>query len=423
MSNSYAIAAATATLHDTLLRVRMPLPGDPVTDPELADTVISTKPLDKARDSEGKNQLNIFLYHLVPDAQLRNTPAYGTASGETARQPPVALRLFYLLTAFGHKDDDTLAHRLLGRAMSVLQDRAVFLPADIQAALPGNDLYRQVERVRVTPHAISTEELSKLWTTFQTNYRVSTAYEVSVVLIDSTQMRRAPLPVLRRGPLDEGVAVLPNALPPYPTITEVVLPPRQPSARLQSGVKPGDVVTLVGNNLSGGTVNVRLLSRWFAAPFIVVPLPGGTATQVQIKLPDNQVDLPAGFYTISVGVTRPGDSERTSNALAFPIAPRILTITPPNPVKVDVAGNATVTLKISPQVWIDQPISLLVDDREFRAKPLAGKTDTVVFPMKPATLGKHYLRVRVDGVDSFVIADYAATPLVFDPSMQVNITP
>ncbi|HEY5948930.1 MAG TPA: DUF4255 domain-containing protein [Kofleriaceae bacterium] len=423
MSNTYAIAAATATLHDVLLRVRTPIPGDPTPDTDLADTVVTSKPPDRARDGEGKNQLNIFLYQITPDAQLRNMPPYGTGNGETMRQPPVALRLYYLITAYGQKDEDSLAHRLLGRAMSILQDRAVFLPAEIQAALAGNDLYRQVERVRITPHNISTEELSKLWTTFQTNYRISVAYEVSVVLIDSAQTRRTPLPVLKRGPTDEGVVVLPSTLLPFPTLTDLILPTRQPGAMLQSGAKPGDVVTLVGNNLSGGAVSVKLLGRWSAVPFAVAPLAGATDTQIQIRLPDNQVDLPAGFYAISVGVTKPADAERVSNSLSFAIVPRILTITPPNPIKVDAQGNATITIKVSPQVWIDQPASMLLGDREVRANARTVRTDTLVFPVKPAPLGKHFVRVRVDGVDSFVIADYGATPLAFDTALQVNITP
>jgi hypothetical protein len=423
MSNTYAIAAATATLHDVLLRVRTPIPGDPTPDTDLADTVVTSKPPDKARDGEGKNQLNVFLYQIAFDAQLRNMPPYGTASGETARQPPVALRLYYLITAYGQKDEDSLAHRLLGRAMSILQDRAVFLPAEIQTALAGNDLYRQVERVRITPHTMSTEELSKLWTTFQTNYRISVAYEVSVVLIDSAQMRRTPLPVLKRGPADEGVVVLPSTQLPFPTLTDVILPTRQPGALLQSGVKPGDVITLEGNSLSGGAVSVKLLGRWLAAPFVLAPLAGATDTKIQIKLPDNQTDLPAGFYTVAVGVTKPGDAERVSNSLSFAIVPRVLTITPPNPIKVDAQGNATITVKVSPQVWVDQPASMLLGDREVRANARAVKTDTLVFPLKPAPLGKHFIRVRVDGVDSFVIADYNATPLAFDPALQVNITP
>lgn len=422
MSNSYAIAAATATMHDMLLNVRTPLPGDPVIDLELADTVITTKPLDKARDPEGKNQLNIFLYQVSPDAQLRNMPAFGTANGETARQPPVALKLHYLITAFGRQDDDTLAHRLLGRAMSLLQDRAVLLPADIQAALPGNDLHRQVERVRVTPHAISTEDLFKLWSVFQTQYRLSTAYEVSVVLIDSAQTRRTPLPVLRRGALDEGPMVLPTTQSPFPALTGVILPPRQPGAQLATTTRPGDVIALAGHGLAGGAVSVRLRHRWSPTPFVLAPLPGSTGAEVQVRLPDNQIDLPAGFYTVSVGVTRPGDSERVSNALPIAIVPRIVSIAPASPITVDGAGDAAISIGLSPRAWVDQSASLLVGDREFLAEPRTAATDTLVFRIAPAPLGRHTLRVRIDGVDSFAIADFTASPPSFDPALQVEIT-
>ncbi|HEU4616344.1 MAG TPA: hypothetical protein VFS15_29800, partial [Kofleriaceae bacterium] len=81
------------------------------------------------------------------------------------------------------------------------------------------------------------------------------------------------------------------------------------------------------------------------------------------------------------------------------------------------------TLTLSPQVWVDQQVTLLVGDKQYRANPRNNKTATAVFPLKPAPLGTAYLRVRVDGVDSFVIADYSATPLAFDPAVQVSITP
>jgi len=46
---------------------------------------------------------------------------------------------------------------------------------------------------------MSLEDVSKLWTTFQTQYRISAAYEVSVVIIESSRIVKTPLPVLTRG--------------------------------------------------------------------------------------------------------------------------------------------------------------------------------------------------------------------------------
>ena len=72
--------------------------------------------------------------------------------------------------------------------------------------------------MRFTPFAMSTEEISRLWTAFQTNYRLSTAYEASVVLIDSTRPAPSPLPVLKRGDHDQGVTAVAAAGPVIDTV-------------------------------------------------------------------------------------------------------------------------------------------------------------------------------------------------------------
>ena len=156
MSNSLAIAAVTATLRDLLKLVRNPLPADPAGDLDLTDTDVTTKPLDKARpDKDAINSLNIFLYEVSYDAALRNSEIPQTARNGESLPPPVALRLRYLISAFGRNNDELLSQRMIGRAMSLLQDRALLMPGDIQAALAGNDLHRQIERVRLTSQPIS----------------------------------------------------------------------------------------------------------------------------------------------------------------------------------------------------------------------------------------------------------------------------
>ena len=130
--------------------------------------------------------------------------------------PPLPLNLYYLITAFG-RDEDTaqpFGHEMLGKAMSVLHDIPVLSPDDIRAAtsglMPDADLDRQIERVRLTLHPISLDDLSKLWTGLATQYRLSASYEVGVALIESTRATVAPLPVLTRG------RAIPE-LPPSPT--------------------------------------------------------------------------------------------------------------------------------------------------------------------------------------------------------------
>jgi hypothetical protein len=171
MSSPTAIAAVTATLRHLLDRgLGADYPG----------TRVTTRPPDKARDNSAGNQVNLFLYHTLPNAAWRNR-----GLPDAAGPAPLALNLYYLLTAYGQNDDDAdpTSHRLLGEAMHILHDHAVLDPVAIREALPGNDLHEQAERVRITLQPMSLEELSKLWSTFQTQYRITAAYEVSVVLI------------------------------------------------------------------------------------------------------------------------------------------------------------------------------------------------------------------------------------------------
>lgn len=177
MSNSLAIAAVTATLRNLLDRgLNVSVPG----------TKVTTRPLDKARAHDLGNQVNLFLYQTLPNAAWRNIDLPRTDPATTTGHPALALNLYYLLSAYGQNEDDPepFSHRLLGEAMRLLHDHPVLDPQAIKEALAGNDLHAQAERVRITLQPLSLEEMSKLWSAFQTQYRVSVAYEVSVVLIE-----------------------------------------------------------------------------------------------------------------------------------------------------------------------------------------------------------------------------------------------
>ena len=72
MSNTFSIAAVTSTLHQLLLRVKNPQPGDPPADPALVGADVTVRPLDQARQDTTIPQLNLFLYQVTHNAQLRN---------------------------------------------------------------------------------------------------------------------------------------------------------------------------------------------------------------------------------------------------------------------------------------------------------------------------------------------------------------
>ncbi|HZS39125.1 MAG TPA: DUF4255 domain-containing protein [Polyangia bacterium] len=429
MSNSLAIAAATATLRNLLLRVQQPLPLDPPTDSELADTVLSTKPPDKARASEDRNQLNLFLYQVGPNAAWRNMDLRNAVRPGELSMPPVAFNLYYLLTAYGRNFDDLLSHRLLGRAVTLLNDNSPLLQADIANALDGADLAYQPERVRVTPHALSAEEISKLWTVFQTPYRLSTAYEVSVILLQSNRPTVAAPPVVSRGADGRGPRAGTDLVAHVPTLTSITLPTdTQPAARLAYSQPappinlPGDVVTFVGHDLAAAPASptpviVNFTHPLFNAPIAATPA-GPTAIGFTVTLPNDQVNWPAGFYTVGASIDRGTPHRVVTNSLAMAIAPRIITLTPTR----DGAGNVSIAVKASPQIWPQQRASLLVGSSEFVAAPhVAGKTATLTFACGNLPPDTYAMRLRVDGVDSFLVDYTAATPH-YDPAALVAVS-
>lgn len=411
MSNPLAISAVTATLRNVLV-------NGINDDPGLAGTLVSTQPPDRARGANNGNQLNLFLYQTAVNAAWRNRDMPRQVSPGETGQPPLALTLSYLITAYGRDNEDVPGHHVLGRAMSVLHDHPLLGAAEIEAAFPDADLNDQIERVRVTPQPLSLEELSKLWTTFQTQYRISAAYQVSVVLIESSRPARSPLPVLTRGADDQGITSQPDLIPPFPTLVSALPPGRQPAVRL------GETLVLGGHHLDGATIEVRFSNSRLTAP-VPHQLLAGTASEVRVQVPDAAADpnaplrWVAGFYGASVVVRRPGEPDRETNEIPFALAPRITGALPIAVARV--AGDATIVLTCSPQVRPEQRAALLLGDREVLAQPHPAPTDTLTFVVTAAPPGQHFLRLRIDGVDSLLV-DRTVTPPGFDLTQRVTIT-
>ena len=155
-------------------------------------------------DADEPPRLNLFLHQVTPNSGWRNAglPSRSAISGERLTNAPLALDLHYLLTAYGRADFQ--AEILLGYGMHLLHERPVLdraairralnpSPLDVSMlppafqALAASDLADQVELIKITPAAMGTDEMSKLWTAIQSHYRPSAAYHVSVVLIEGTQ--------------------------------------------------------------------------------------------------------------------------------------------------------------------------------------------------------------------------------------------
>jgi len=430
MSDSLAISAVTTTLRNLL---------DQGLKAEISGMTVTTRPLDRARDGVNGNQVNLFLYHTLPDAAWRNRDIpWRIKPGETG-YPPLALSLYYLITAYYGETDDNVdtttepnrilgSHRLLGKAMSILHDHPLLDTEAINSVLPPEDLqrhpYDQVEKVRINPQPLSLDEMSKLWSGFQTEYRLSAAYEASVVLIESARPQRTPLPVLSRGDEDRGVFTQAAV---SPSLREVRPPERKPVAEL------GDTLEVFGDNLEGEGLTVQLHHNQLDDPIELAPLPGRTSSQLQVELPDATADpdvpskFPAGIYTLSLVVERPPLPAWTTNALPFALAPQI-TLTAPTG-NTAPQGNVTVELTCTPQVRNGQRVALLFGDREVQveSEPMTIRADptapsALTFVVENALPGEYVLRLRVDGVDSLPV-DFTATPPQFMADQIVTVTP
>lgn len=406
MSNSLAIAAVTATLRNLL--------HEGVTnEPDLADASITMQPLDRARtNGNSANQINLFLYHVVPSPAWRNQATPGRVRSGESGFPVLGLNLYYLITAFGRDNDgqQPFSHQLMGRAMSVLNDHPLLGADEIKSALPNNDLWSQLERVRITLQPFAIEEIAKLWTGFQTQYRLSVAYEAAVVLIETERVARTPLPVLTRGPADTGYFAQANLLSPLPMITAIIMPNAQVTAEL------GDTITLAGQNLTCESAQVQFSNLRLAEP-IVIAGTGLTDKQITATLPKKPTVWPAGIYTVSVILTRAGVSDSITNELPLAIAPK-LTKLPLKPASAK--AGVTLSLTCSPTVQPGQRVSLLLGDQEFPAASPTAATTQFTFPLAAIPPGTYFVRLRVDGVDSQLI-DHSVTPPKFDPSQQVTI--
>ena len=408
MSSPTAIATVSAVLQHLLIQAT-------------AGADVTTKPPSAARNGADGSQLNLFLYATHIDPAFSNMPLPGGMRNGESASPPLPLVLHYLITAYGANDDDIAGQQLLGRAMIALHDHPLLGTADIEGILPDSGVQSQIERLRITPTALSLDDMSKLWSSFQSEYRLSTAYQVSVLLMESGRPVSAPLPVLRRGEEDRGVGVTGAS---SPTLSSLIFPNDAPAARL------GDTVAVRGSRLTGDTPLLRFRHPLLEDPLDLVPEAQGHADQIHVTLPDQVSDpavgsrWPAGFYTLNLVVQRPDLPQWHTNALAMPLAPRITDINPTTAP----AGSVTLTIQCIPQVRPGQRVRLVFGSHTAVPQPFTLPAD----PNAPSELSfqihnaqaraePYVLRLRVDGVDSIPV-DFSGDTPRFADDQKVTIT-
>lgn len=417
MSSALAIAGVTAVLRDLL--------NDGLINHNVSATLgnveVTARPPDRVlSDTNGNEapQLNIFLHQVSPNPGWRNVDLPSrNFRGSRLSNPPLALDLHYLISAYGAEDLHT--EILLGYAMQLMHETPVLtrdainealipspavaggLPPALQA-LADSGLADQVEQIKITPEYLSTEEMSKIWTAVQSHYRPTASYLVTVVLVESKQPVTSALPVLTRGSNDEGVLVTPHLVPPLPTISEIVFPENQTSARL------GDTTRIKGVHLNGSNVHAVFNSLRLPDPLTVNAAPGSTDTQVSFGIPLVPVNWAAGLYTVQISVVRPGETEvRTTNPLPFYVAPTMslpATVTHPH------AETTHVALSTAPVVRQNQYVLLSIGDQQAPAEPRPGDTANLEFNFTRIVSGQYYSKLTIDGVDSWMISRSGGVP-------------
>ena len=276
-------------------------------------------PGDKLPEVSG---VNLYLYRVNESPFTKNRPWPGDRITPTSNQPALGLQLYYLLTPLGIRPDDTSftlgddSHTMLGIAMSTLEENPILnnvhIPGfDADNVLP-NFLLNSFEQIKITLVPTNLEELSKIWATINQPYRLSVAYEVSVVQLTPT----APPPI--NGGAVSGTNI---DLVMFDSPRLTALNPPTGSLTHEDGagnLQPNELaISGFGFVFSGQTATVRIGGQAVA----VASAPPPTNTALSVTLP---ISLDAGPQE-DVRVLLNG---RTSTPLAFDVSPWLESITP-----------------------------------------------------------------------------------------------
>ena len=417
MSNALGIAAVSAVMRDLL--------NNGLIDASVGDVSVTAQSPDKVKlDGAEKSQLNLFLYRVTPNQGWRNVglPSFDGA-GNRVSNPPLALDLHYLLTAYGSADFQP--EILLGYGMQVLHENPVLdrqairntltpgpvtggiLPPALQT-LTAAEIADQVEQLKITPETLSSDEISNMWGAIGAHYRPTTGYLVSVVLIEGRRTTQPALPVRLRQ-----VFVLPLR---DPHIESVAADDGKPIVSSSTLVVEGERLQHDPMELLVGDLDATISDTGDTR--LVASLPAGLRAGVQSV----QVKHGLDFGT-------PTEPHRgfESNVAAFvlhPVFDGFGAFTPPLP-----GGLAPYTGKvgvtITPVPRSDQRIVLLLNrtipadppSYAFTANRRTSDGDPVVVPLKNLARGEYFVRVQVDGAESPL--DLDPTSVDFGPKVTI----
>ncbi len=406
MSNALSIAAVTAVLKDLL---ENGLVNDSIT-ASVGDVIVTALPPDLITvGTDERAQLNFFLYQVTQNRnvdwvsqEFRSKHSRINKSPRSVN-PPLALDLHYLLTAYGAKDFQ--AEVLLGYAMQLLHKTPVITSEIIGNALKNasigttsvfsqalvgvsiSDLAEQIGQIKLSPEFFNMEDTSKLWSALQTHYRPSASYLASMILIESSDTQKS----------EGGCSVFSTE----PSIEQVI-----GTAQTDQLIIAGQTLVIRGKRLRGEVTRIRLGKT----ETLLVP-EDIKETQISLLVPLN---LFAGVQSIQVVQMKMGNQNSQhlieSNVAAFVLHPKITATVAQVENSGDNLRKAAITVKFHPKVGKNQRIILLLNSLtsdhpvvySFAVAPPHENTDNITIPVQNIQPGTYLVRVQVDGAESLL---------------------
>ena len=268
-------------------------------------------------------RLNWFLYRVSPDLAYRNMEPPRTGWRTDRGNPPLALRLSYLLTAFPAKgnnggDQEQFAHAGLAAVMRAVHENGIVGEGSPVLTPPLAALVRPlIEPLRIVLEDLDLEAVTKTWTAASQPIRLSVGYQVSVVIVQTTKTHVAG--------------------PPVKTVRIAVPPSMGPRFASMSPARAslGDEIDVEVEGLTAGvTFTLVHEAEDPAGPdWTMTVLPGAAPGRVKLALPDGRIapglrqldvtavdsGLPAGRDSIGLTVVPAVTGPTTPLAINTPV--------------------------------------------------------------------------------------------------------
>jgi Pvc16 N-terminal domain len=358
--------------------------------------------------------VNLFLHQVTPNAAWRNIdlPSLAADGATRLKNPPLALDLHYLLTAYA--SENAQAEALLGYAVLMLHDNPILPRVVITSLLAtlSNTTYNnalkdagvssQIEMIKIAPATLGREEMAWLWTALKADYRPTFPFQASVVLMRNDNPAAYSLPVLARNIVVQagGVAQLLAVRPPYD----------------QSPTIAGDTVEITGISLNGASAIVLTNPVTNVSYQFAPAINGLTNSLLSFEVPDVPRQMPCGVCEVSLQFTdSSGNVTQQTNSVVVGIGINIASA--PAPSAETSGGGTLITLTCDPQVQTQQQVSLsLVSgtggaSQGASAQNFSGPTASLSFQF-PSVLaaGAYAAHLVVDGVVAPAAQNWSFTP-------------